>query len=338
MSRPVQTLEQIDAQAARWVARRDAGLDPSAQAQFECWRAESPLHGEAVARYERTWSALGRPRRTGVAPVLTGELNQALRQRRRRRLGLAAAMVALGFGGFTWWNLPSPAPRGALPGASHTVVLTPERQTLPDGTVVENPPGTVLGVDFSATVRRVALRRGEAHFAVTKDPARPFVVAAGGVEVRAVGTAFSVQLGSSQVEVLVTEGRVAVEKPAPDSAGPRVEPLALVEAGHRLRVEVALQPVALPAVHPVAEEEMADRLAWRATRVEFSGAPLAEVVAVLNQHNRVRFVLGESALGEVALSGLFRADDTDTFTSLLQTGFGIAADRQDGVIVLHRAP
>jgi transmembrane sensor len=57
----------------------------------------------------------------------------------------------------------------------------------------------------------VVLERGEAHFQVAKNPARPFVVVARGVEIRAVGTAFSVGLESTRVEVLVTEGQVAVE-------------------------------------------------------------------------------------------------------------------------------
>jgi transmembrane sensor len=45
---------------------------------------------------------------------------------------------------------------------------------------------------------------------VTKDPVRPFIVMAAGVAVRAVGTAFNVKLDSTAVEVLVTEGMVAV--------------------------------------------------------------------------------------------------------------------------------
>ena len=62
-------------------------------------------------------------------------------------------------------------------------------------------------------------RSGEAYFTVAKNPGRPFVVAAGGVGVRAVGTAFNVRLDSDAVEVLVTEGRVQVSRSGFDDEG-----------------------------------------------------------------------------------------------------------------------
>jgi transmembrane sensor len=70
-------------------------------------------------------------------------------------------------------------------------------------------------------MRRVILQRGEAHFEVTKNPQRPFLVTAAGIDIRAVGTAFGVQLGTTAVEVLVTEGRVSVEKSAGSSRNGR---------------------------------------------------------------------------------------------------------------------
>ena len=54
------------------------------------------------------------------------------------------------------------------------------------------------------------LVRGEAHFVVAADASRPFVVSAGAVSVRAVGTEFVVRYSAREIGVLVTEGRVAV--------------------------------------------------------------------------------------------------------------------------------
>lgn len=349
MSRTAPTLEAIDAAAARWVARRDAGLSETEQAQFDLWCAENPLHTEAMERFEGLWSSLGRPRRTGVAPVLQGELDQLRRQRRQRRAGKAAVaaaafvvLVAVG----SWIAVKT----GRFPSASeslaaaHTTILVPERRVLPDGSVIELRAGSEVEVDFTVAQRRILLRRGEAHFVVAKNPDRPFIVSAGGIEVRAVGTAFSVQLGDSQVDVLVTEGRVAVEKPVVASAvAPAVgviapEPLAYVDAGNRLEVEVALQPVAPPEVQPVASAEVAERLAWRTPQVEFSGAPLSDVIDVLNRYQSTPFVLGDPTLATVSVSGLFRADDPDVFTGLLEAGFGIVAESRDGRTVLSKAP
>ena len=349
MSRTAPTLEAIDAAAARWVARRDAGLSETEQAQFDLWCAENPLHTEAMERFEGPWSSLGRPRRTGVAPVLQGELDQLRRQRRQRRAGKAAVaaaafVVLLAVG--SWIALKTGRFQSASEtlAAAHTTILAPERRVLPDGSVIELRVGSEVEVDFTIAQRRILLRRGEAHFVVAKNPARPFIVAAGGIEVRAVGTAFSVQLGDSQVEVLVTEGRVAVEKPvvasavAPAAGVMAPEPLAYVDAGNRLEVEVALQPVAPPEVQPVASAEVAERLAWRTPQVEFSGAPLSDVIDVLNRYQSTPFVLGDPTLATVSVSGLFRADDPEVFTGLLEAGFGIVAESRDGRMVLRKAP
>ncbi|MGH7943530.1 MAG: FecR family protein [Opitutaceae bacterium] len=240
--------------------------------------------------------------------------------------------------GFVWRGQPAPS-------SATAVLLLPGRQLLPDGSVVELKDGAQIAVDFSGAFRCVALRRGEAHFQVTENKDRAFVVAANGVEVRAVGTAFSVQLGESAVAVLVTEGRVSVDKPPGNpttsalASTPVPESPAFVDAGNRLVLELALEAKTPPVVNPVPAEEMAARLAWRVPRLEFSGTPLFEAVAMLNQHNRVQFLIADSAIAQEQVSGLFRADKADAFVQVLETGFRIKAERRgDSVIVLRRAP
>ena len=61
--------------------------------------------------------------------------------------------------------------------------------------------------------RNVRIDKGEAWFQVAKDKKRPFVVAAGDVRVRAVGTAFSVRRLEEGADVQVTEGVVEVFRP-----------------------------------------------------------------------------------------------------------------------------
>ncbi|MSU23471.1 MAG: hypothetical protein EXS32_06560 [Opitutus sp.] len=339
MNRHACTLDEIDAVAAEWVARRDAGLELHEQAELDRWAAASVLHAEALARFEMTWTALGRPRRTGASEELAGELGAIARRHRRRLAAVTASCAVIFAAGATWWSQRTATVSGPVMAQSRTVVHEPARQTLPDGSVVERAPGAELTVAYSEDFRRVRLTRGEAHFSVTKDSRRPFIVSAGGVEVRAVGTAFSVQLGRNEVGVLVTEGRVSVDKAplAGVTAAIAPEPLAFVDAGKSLVIEIALQPVAAPAVQIVAPEQIAERLAWLNPRVEFSGAPLSEVVTLLNRYNRTKLVIAEADLEKVPLSGLFRADDIETFTRMLETGFGIAVERRGGEIVLRKA-
>jgi transmembrane sensor len=219
------------------------------------------------------------------------------------------------------------------------VILPPERLTLADGTVVDLNHGGKIETDFTAELRRVRLVSGEAHFTVAKNPARPFVVDAGGVAVRAVGTAFGVRRGSGAVEVLVTEGKVQVERSAAPSvtAAPKVEssPTPLV-AGERAVVQMAA-PERPPSVAAVSAQEISRALAWQGVRLEFEALPLAQVVAEFNLRNAQRLVVGDAATGRLRVGGSFRADHVEAFVRLLEASFGVVAERRaDGAIELRR--
>jgi len=260
------------------------------------------------------------------------------RRRQRRRLALGALGVGLLLGGFVFWpSAPSnpAADRGPVP---TSVVATPQTQTLPDGSVVELKPGARFELAFGPAERRVVLRAGEAHFSVEKDPSRPFVVVAGAVEVRAVGTAFAVDFSDRSVAVLVTEGRVAVI--APDATRDPVAATtrtAMVDAGQRAVLELDRTPAMLPwRVSAVTPSEAADRLNWRMRRLEFSGTPLAEAIPKFNRHAGTRLSL-DPALGTLRLSGALRVDDLDALLLLLRSEFDIVANPQaDGSVTLRR--
>lgn len=281
-----------------------------------------------------------------VDPVLQAvEKHVALNTRRRRRvaLGTAAAFALVAVAGLALrTRAPEPAAfAAAVSNPGSAVVSQPERQVLADGSVVELRGDASLTIDFRPELRRVVLARGEAHFQVAKDAARPFVVEAGGVGVRAVGTAFSVQIGIGAVDVLVTEGRVAiVETAATTPAAP-----ALVDAGQRLAVavEAAAAPTTVAAPQPVTvtPAEIAERLAWRVPRLEFNATPLAEVVALFNTHAtgaaRPHIVLGDDALADLPLSGVLRADNLPVLLAILDSSYGLKpVPRADGALILKR--
>ena len=146
---------------------------------------------------------------------------------------------------------------------------------------VDHPRGLL----FNAAERRVLLSRGEVHFAVTKNPARPFVVRAGNVDVRAAGTAFNVNLQSATAGVLVTEGKVSVsevERVVPNALQRlAVKPLHLV-ANERAVVSLAPSPTssASPAhtvvVTTASADEIALALAWQTPLLRLGGQTLAE--------------------------------------------------------------
>lgn len=318
--------------AAQWLARQDAGLSPAEEAEFERWLEVDPRHAAAVAELSSAWATMNRPREIGRADHVLGELAARAGRRRMRHatiglsmVGLAAAVVVLSFQPFR-----ARAPNDAT---ATQVAIRPDRQKLPDGSVVQLNAGAHIQVDYSATRRLVRLVRGEAYFGVAKDQARPFVVSAGGVEVHAVGTEFAVRFAPDLVDVVVTEGRVAVARtvvsaPLVTPRASAVEPV-LVEAGRRAivpEVNSASAQVRLEALEPA---EIDATLAWRSRRVEFTGVPLSRAVALFDRHNRLRFTIEDSALAELRVSGIYWIDDPEGFARLLQSSFDLRVERRD---------
>lgn len=331
--------EAIAATAAAWLAQRDDELSPAAARDFAAWRAADPRHEAAVQRLERTWSTLQQLRDFRPAAVRHPDrdlLRARARVRPVPRWPAWAAAAAVIVAGFVWWGrVPSGA---AAVQVFATAAEGYERVPLSDGSVLELNGGTEVQVDFSGPNRHVRLRRGEAHFSVAKDAGRPFLVDAGGVSVRALGTAFNVRRGVREVEVLVTEGRVAV---VPAAGGPADTgaPLQLVA---NERTVIATAGAAAPAAAPVervAPGRIREALAWQGPRLVFADTPLAEAAAQFNRHNAVRIELADPELGALPIGGSFRAEHAEAFLRLLESGGEIAVERPaPDVVRLRRRP
>lgn len=309
---------------------------------------------ESGLRHPLDWPAAS----GAVGDVLQAMQTRLTRRRRHRRLtGATVALLVLGSIGLIATRKPTMDLVASVPSA---IVSRPERQVLADGSVVERRSDVRLTVGFSDLLRRVVLERGEAHFEVAHDLARPFVVSAGGVEFRAVGTAFTVALGEEKVEMFVTEGRVAVEAAAKTTSDDRSEKpvgvrpeaptfavavppnVVVVEANNHVVIEVARPRVAVPAVRLMSEIELRQRQAWRAPKLEFSGTPLAEAIELIHRHagreQKSRLVLGDPSLASVRISGILRADNVEVLLAVLEADYGIRSERRGGdEIVLQSA-
>lgn len=316
--------------AARWIVRRDRGLSAAESIEFELWLAADPRHVAAMQRSAGAWALLDR------VPEFSAQraLAEAARQRGRRwRFGIigglaAAAAVALLVVG-PWSRAPHATPPASV---SALVAVGPRVVTLADGTVVRINDHSEIVEQFTAAERLVRLVRGEAHFTVTKNPARPFIVSAGALRVRAVGTAFNVNLREAAVEVLVTEGTVELAHAAAPAAAPM--PLAT----HGERALVASGPAAPPiTITRVAPAEMVKALAWQDSLLRLGGATLAEITAEFERRSGHRVDIPDRELAQLRVGGRFRADDVDGFANLLATTFDIDVERAaDGTLVLRK--
>ena len=193
---------------------------------------------------------------------------------------------------------------------------------LADRSTVSINSGSQLEVRLTDAQRRIALGQGEAWFEVARDKARPFLVEAGDVRVRAVGTAFSVRRHAHGAEVLVTEG--VVEVWTNGSAVPRRR----LGAG-----QLALVPGDGSATRVNADAaEVARRLAWREGKLVFENAPLGEAVAEFNRYNARQIVVADPALGRKPLVGHYRIDQPEEFANDVHALLNVpVAIRADGI-------
>jgi transmembrane sensor len=226
------------------------------------------------------------------------------------RVALAAVLLATVGVGMTAWV----ARRAQTTHTYVTAIGEFHRISLPDGSAVSLNTDTKIEVSYSGAERHVELLRGEAQFEVAHDADRPFVVSANGTHVSVLGTAFVVRKRSpSSLDVLVTEGRVAIDSaPATVLSGGQI---ALIRDG-RLTTRTV--------------DDMSRRIAWTEGMLVFSGETLSEAVAEFNRYNRRQLVITDAELASKTIGGAFKATNPDRFATALEKMFRIEVRAQDG--------
>lgn len=309
-------------EAAAWFARlRADDVSEREREQFQRWLAADGRHRAAYERLEGLWSNLG-------AHAGRPEIDRALReseplrrrsagtQRPRRRhapawLAVAALLIVVLAGSWFAWRAQQPDVRTYATGVGEQRTLV-----LEDGSRVTMDTDTRLSAAFSATSRRLVLEKGRAFFQVAKDAGRPFLVTTRGGVVRAVGTQFDVYEHDDMVEVTLVEGRVEVT-PEGGQQGSRERPTTMT-AGQRLLMGKAY---ATPVIEPA---NTGTAVAWLSGKLVFNDTPLPAAVAQFNRYSTSKIVIGDAAVGQLHVSGVFRDDDNHAFVDALQGSYGIS--------------
>lgn len=196
---------------------------------------------------------------------------------------------------------------------------------LSDGSTATVNTDSTLRVSLRDRTRRVRLEKGEAWFKVAHDRARPFIVEAGDVRVRAVGTAFSVRVRDGGADVLVTEGVVETW-----IAG-RPERKVRIASGSKAHVSPEQ-----PAQAVAAEAEIDRDLAWRNGEIALDGRTLAAAAEQFNRYNRRKLVVEDPQLAGERLVGRFATDDPMEFANAAATTLGARVVADDSTIRLYR--
>ena len=293
-------------QALLLVGRLHKGSVEQAQAarlELQRWRQSEPARARAVELAEHLWNMTdGSALRTSM-PVPGGASSVASRRKAVGLLGMAA-LIAGGAAGRWYWQ--QPIYRLALDTARAEV----SEQTLPDGTVLNLAPRTIVAVSYHRHRRELRLEQGEVRLVVHHDADRPFTVTTAWGRVRVLGTTFSVSAREGGMRVAVAQGRVAVW--SADGARAAVDegkaPGAVLTAGQAIQT---LEGHGLGERTNVQVHEIG---AWRQGWLVFDNLPLPEVINLWNDYLPQPIQLGASpALRQMRLTGSFPLREPRSF-------------------------
>lgn len=368
----------IEAEARQWLIRLDGDgeLSPEDKAALQAWIQRSPSHREELQRISSFWNEANIL--TELAIPLQPKVSEPVQPppslfksilelfpfngvtTTATVLFLSAAAI------FAAWYLPKI--QEASNGIYATAIGQLHMEKLTDSSVVHINTDSQVQVDYSDTVRKVRLLRGEAHFEVAKNTRRPFEVYAGNSMIKAVGTAFSVRIREDHISVIVDEGQVelalkptlltpspttSVEESTTGIHSPALKNPPLVKIGvldqgqsatldnQRLLSDQdhhALSVDELAQVESIAKPELDRRLSWLDGYLVFAGEPLNEVVKEVNRYTPVVIEIIDPSIRQIPIGGRFKVEDLDALYEVLETSFGIRVSRSDDQhIQLRRA-
>lgn len=309
----------IDAAAASWAIRSSGPMTLADKAALDAWLEADSRHRGAYLRACAAWHdserllamAKGRmkpARRTGFQP---GRLRYA-----------AAAVVLLALSGLLALQL-----HARLSGNYVTRAGEVTRVALEDGSTIVLNSNTAVRVRYRSGRRDIQLVRGEATFQVRHDPVRPFIVRAGEVQARAVGTEFAVRRANDEVSVTVIEGVVEVHRA--NVAG--ADASQTLRRNDDLVVPGRQEPARRVALTP---RQVSLAMAWRDGYIVFDGERLDAAAEEMNRHSSLQLQIADPALAGRQLVGVFRVGDSRTFARTVVSAFDATLREEGGQLIL----
>jgi len=320
MGDAVHQTEAMRAEAAQWIARLNTvPVSTDTLQDFFAWRRKDG-HQAAYDEVAGVWDAAGK---IGKHPAMQALADEAYRKGRRRANGLPRRGGILVAGVAAASLAAIVAVGGGLWPASETYATRVGEQsvvTLDDGSRVALDTDTSLRVRFTRDRRHVELDHGQAYFTVAHDAARPFVVDAADMGVRATGTQFDVKRIGDGLDVTLVEGSVEVTPPS--------RPATRLLAGQQLSLHGQGEP-------QVRRVDTASLTAWRQGRIVLDDATLGDAIAEVNRYARRPVKLDAPSLANERIGGSFATGDVDAFVAAVTATLPLAsATAGDGSIHL----
>lgn len=312
---------QLQAAADWWARLRDPAAGEEAAAQWLEWSSADARNAEAferVAELGAQLHGLDARAKASLVAEFSAPAAASARPRRWLRLAAAAMLAAVGVGGYFAWF-------GQVTEHDFASQVAENRDIrLDDGSQVALGGASAFSTRFSRGKRNVDLQMGEAFFEVAHDAQRPFVVSAGKMSVRAIGTAFNVRRDGDRVSIAVAEGRVRIARSGDNANSEAVEAI----AGQQVSYDPNAYGLIVRNVDPTRVGT------WRERQLDFVDEPLATVVNSINRYRLHPLRIDDAPLAALSFTGTVHVDRLDGWLNALPQIFPLTVvDTKDAVVL-----
>lgn len=246
----------------------------------------------------------------------------------RQWLAAAAAILIAIFSITYLWQ--KSIDQGATPLSIVKKVIRDEHEKiiLPDGSEVILNANTTLSYPekFGATTREVTLE-GEGYFDIKHEVRKPFIVHAGNLSTRVLGTAFNIRASAKEnkIVVTVTRGKVSVSKGD--------ELLGTLIPGEQIQYDIKDNK---PALKKVNTENV---ISWQAKDIFFNDATLAEIMDTLAKRFNTKITFSDSKGQKCRLTATFlNGESLEEILKVIAQFNGLSYKINDSGIIIYGKP
>ncbi len=195
---------------------------------------------------------------------------------------------------------------------------------LPDGSKVQlnSESKLIYSTDFNIKDRQLKLT-GEAYFEVAKNKERPFIVKAGNLSVRALGTAFNVRAyqGEKLISAILTEGKVRVSSPTQSID---------LSPNEQVDLNVSSQKLNITQLDNARKS-----IGWLNNQLQFNNCTFAEVAAALSRIYNIEIYFSSESIKEQRFSGTINNSSIESVFRILSLSAPIRYELKNGKMELY---
>jgi transmembrane sensor len=315
-------------EASLWITRLDRGLSEQEQLELKVWLDISHTHVEIFMQLVKLWDKM--ESLSQLSELFPHKPQPAPKNKTPLFAWAAsfifASLISLGL----WLN----ADVFLGQGSTQVVQFNSDYETkigeqstffLQDKTRIKLNTNSLVRVTYTDKQRVFELLRGEMHVVVAHNEHKPLSVYAGSNIIQAVGTAFNVELGSEEVELIVTDGKVLVS----DINSQTVEPLKLtnvylspksfaVNKGQKAQLKASNT-----SIIGSDSGKLASDLAWQQGNLIFRGESLFDAMQEVSRYTNYQFDFGDEETKSLQIAGLFKTSDISGLLAALESNFNV---------------